>query len=74
MELHATNFVHHIVNFDLAFQFEKDPSHHIRRRYGERYAQEEEESGGYSLDESELSDMSGLLLNPSKRASGPGLR
>ncbi|CAL8992360.1 unnamed protein product [Prunus brigantina] len=35
-------------------------------------AEEEEDSGGYSPDDSELSVMSGPLPNPSKRASRPG--
>ncbi|CAL8076931.1 unnamed protein product [Prunus armeniaca] len=44
--------------------------------YVERHAQEEEDSGGYSPDKSWLSDMSGPLPNPLKRASqlGPGQR
>ncbi|CAL2231425.1 unnamed protein product [Prunus armeniaca] len=66
----------HIVSFDRAFQFEEDFSHRIRRSYIERQAEEEEDSGGYSPDDSELSDMSGPLPNLSKRASrlGPGQR
>ncbi|KAL6284789.1 hypothetical protein ACE6H2_015718 [Prunus campanulata] len=71
-DLHETELVGHIVSFDRVLQFEEDSSHRIRRSYTERQAQEEEDSGGYSPDESELSDMSGPLPNPSKRASRPG--
>ncbi|CAB4293952.1 unnamed protein product [Prunus armeniaca] len=73
-DLHETKLVGHIVSFDRVLQFEEDSSHRIQRSYTERQTQKEEDSDGYSPDESELSDMLGPLPDLSKRASQPSPR
>ncbi|KAH0992241.1 hypothetical protein GBA52_003724 [Prunus armeniaca] len=71
-DLHETKLVGHIVSFDRVLQFEEDSSHRIQRSYTERQTQKEEDSDGYSPDESELSDMLGPLPDLSKHALIPG--